>query len=724
MSSEQSVTEVEETKQQIRAALSEIAELSKADIAPQEFQSEFLPRVVTSLAAVAGAFWTFDPRSGLTLSCQINLQAVDFRTIEDGEKQHGRLLYRMLESPENGIMVPPHSGVTTEDGETIAGNPTDLLILGCPVRTELETVGLIEIFQRSDTSPETRRGYLAFLAQSGRLATDFYKNRQLRHFGDRQSLWTLLEEFTRLIHRSLDVRETAYTIVNEGRRLVECDRVSLAVRRGNRCVIEAVSGQDTVDKRSTTTRLLGRLATAVVRGNEPIWYSGDTADFAPQVEKAVNEYVDKSHTKLLAVYPLSRNLGSDATERESEDRPEVLRRGDRPFAALIVEQIEDGRLTESLRRRSEIVAWHAAGALGNAVDHEGIFLMSLWKLIGKSRVLVAARNLPKTLVVAGLLLALVLTLIFLPWKFEMPCTGYLNPRIRQRIHSPVDAEVRQIFVAHDSLVTGPRGDEPGTLLLQLYSPEIERVGVQLLGEAGEIQERKNSLIRQLADEEKKLTPAEITQLQSQLQETEIREDTIRMQLAVYEQQRSELDIRSPIDGVVVTWDVEETLRSRPIGRMQFLMEVVDPEGEWILELAMPEKNMGPITELIAKNRAREEANAKAEGRPLDPDKTTLPVKFMLANAPGKHFYGKIDHVQDRAEPRTDTGVSAAGGTPGGINTVLIRVRLDDINALPILSLRPGAECRAGVDCGTAPLGYVLFYDLYHFIQRNIFFRWF
>jgi hypothetical protein len=65
-------------------------------------------------------------------------------------------------------------------------------------------------------------------------------------------------------HASLDPKATAYTIANEGRRLIECDRVSVAILKGRKCVIEAVSGQDTFDKRSNTVSMLAHLATAVV----------------------------------------------------------------------------------------------------------------------------------------------------------------------------------------------------------------------------------------------------------------------------------------------------------------------------------------------------------------------------------------------------------------------------------------------------------------------------
>ena len=94
--------------------------------------------------------------------------------------------------------------------------------------------------------------------------------------------------------------EAAYTIANEARRLIECDRVSVALRKGNRCTIEAVSGQDVFDKRSNTVRLLGRLASAVVATGEPVWYAGDTRDLARQMflsEHTVQDYLKSIFTK-------------------------------------------------------------------------------------------------------------------------------------------------------------------------------------------------------------------------------------------------------------------------------------------------------------------------------------------------------------------------------------------------------------------------------------------
>ena len=231
------------------------------------------------------------------------------------------------------------------------------------------------------------------------LAGDFLKSHQLRHFSDRQTLWTQLEDFTRAVHASLDPRETAYTIANEGRRLIECDRVSVAIRKGKKCTIEAISGQDLFDKRSNTVRLLGKLATAVVASGDAVWYTGDTRDLPPQVEDAVQEYVDEAHSKTVAVLPLRRPAPPEEDDPNKRVEPEA------PIGALIVEQIEDSRVSGSLVQRADVVCRHSSTALANALEHQNLFLMPVWRALGKTRWVLQARTLPKTLSIAGAVLA-------------------------------------------------------------------------------------------------------------------------------------------------------------------------------------------------------------------------------------------------------------------------------------------------------------------------------
>ncbi len=688
MSTEQSLDPqlIEQTKQQIRSLVSEIAQLSKSEVAPEEFYTEFLPRVVSALAAIGGAVWTVEDQGRLNLQYQINLQETKLRESEEAQRRHGRLLGKVVQSGE-GLLVPARSGA---GDEAEAGNPTDFLLVFGPLKTELETVAVVEIFQRPGSGPNTQKGYLRFLLQMCDLAGDFFKSRQLRHFGDRQVLWAQLEEFTRVIHTSLDPRAAAYTIANEGRRLIECDRVSVAIRKGSRCRIEAVSGQDLFDKRSNTVRLLGRLATAVVDAEEPIWYTGDTSDMAPQVEDAVQEYVDESHSKTVAVLPLMKPVVD-----EEEDDPDKREEPDPPIGALIVEQIEDVRVPQRMVQRVDVVAKHSSIALANALEHNELFLMPVWRALGKTRWVLKARTLPKTIAIASAVLAVILFLSLFPWSFKSHCGGTLEPVQRRDVFAGIDGVVDQVLVDHGSRVSGPdpQTGAPGTLLAKLRNTELNVKIQQNLGEIAKIQDEimsiRHSISRGLSEQDRVRSLGRVAELEGQLK-------TALLQRELYAQQKKDLEIRAPIDGEVTSWDVENRLLQRPVQRGQTLMHVADPDGPWQLELLMPEKRMGHIERYRAKIKSK------------DP-KDDLSVEFVLATDPDKEYVGKVVDVNDRAEVRGEEG-----------NTVLIKVAFDR-GELPS-ALRPGAEVSAKIYCGKRPVGYVMLCDAIAYVQRNILFR--
>ncbi|MDO4587155.1 MAG: hypothetical protein Q4C95_07650 [Planctomycetia bacterium] len=699
MSSEQRLdpTLVEQTKQQIRVLVSEISQISKTDIAPEEFHSEFLPRVISALAAVGGAVWTLNPNGQLALGYQVNLQQTKLHENEEANKQHSRLLYKMLNAQEESNIVPAHSG---SDNEDEAGNPTDFLLLFGVIKTELETFGLVEVVQRSDTNPATQKGYLRFLQQMTGLASEFYKNRQLRNFGDRQNLWIQLEDFTRNIHKTLDYKETIYTVVNESRRLIECDRVSIAIKRGKKCRVEAVSGQAMLEKRSTTLKLLGRLATAVVACDEPITYVGDTTDFAPQVETAVEEYVDEAHSKMVAVFPLARtNVNAGDSEETDQNKlpPEP------PFGAIIIEQIEDNRVPEKMRKRIEIVVEHAKAAIGNALDHNNIILMPLWKTIGKSKVLVTARMLPKTIAVSIGVLALFLAMIIIPWNFNMHCKGTLEPEIRRNIFASEEGKVEQVFVRHGSVVYGPRQNpdpndpdyEKGTILVRLSNNQLEADIQKVEGDIAEVKK----VITNLSESSfKPDDPSEKLRIMGELSKNKVRLESLLVQRAINEERKKELEIRSPITGTVMTFDLVNKLQSRPVQRGVSLMEIAEPQGKLILELDMPEKNMGYIDEYLKKIKEK------------DPN-SKLKVHFVMMVDSTQTYTGKVIEEHDRAENR---------GTQE--TTVRIRANIDDPDQLPP-SKRAGAGVSAKIYCGKRALGFVLFHEVVSYLQKTVFF-WF
>ena len=156
---------VEETKAQIRVWSTKSLQLAKSGATPDEFYSGLLTRIITALAAAERqyGYWT---RMASSDCSQVNAeQNLPNQENEDGVKHH-RLIERVARRAI--ILAPPFSGTTDGEGES---NPTRyLLVLGSLQHDERQD-GLIEVFQRPDTAPDTQ-GYLRFVQQMCDLAAE------------------------------------------------------------------------------------------------------------------------------------------------------------------------------------------------------------------------------------------------------------------------------------------------------------------------------------------------------------------------------------------------------------------------------------------------------------------------------------------------------------------------------------------------------------------------
>ncbi|MGB1926445.1 MAG: hemolysin D, partial [Rubripirellula sp.] len=580
---------VEETKAQIRGLVNEIAQLAKSGATPDEFYSGLLTRIITALAAAGGAIWLLDENGKLRLQYQVNAeQSLLSQDNEDGIK-HQRLIERVAKSGQS-MLVPPYSGTTDVEGE---GNPTRyLLVLGSLNHGERQD-GLIEVFQRPDTAPDTQRGYLRFVQQMCDLAAEWLRGQTLRTLGDRQTLWQQADAFARASHESLDLKETAYIVANDGRRLIGCDRVSVAIKKGRKCRVQAISGQDTIENRSNIVAALNHLATKVVAAGEPLWHDGSTEDLPPQIEEALEDYVDQSYGRNIAVLPLrepERRLGVGKAEgaageidRDDAHRGEVI-------GALIVEQIESAIPPEIFKARCDLVYEHGTRAIANSMSHTNLFLMPLWRALGRATWVLRARTLPKTVGIVTLLVTIILGLVFIKKDFNLEAEGTLVPMERREVFAPIDGEVLDVLVDHDDPV------ERGELLVRMINRDLEIQLTEVVGQisTNRVEERRvqgQLRLRNLELSERRALEAEQIKLETEYQ-------VLRKKEQLFERRMSDLQVRSPIKGRIVSWDVQKTLRSRPIVTGQVLLEVADLNAPLVLEVELPEKREGHLDRYI------------------------------------------------------------------------------------------------------------------------------
>ncbi len=670
---------LESTKKQIRGLIQEIAQLSKRDVPPEEYFREVLPKVVSALAAVGGAAWVYDEQRRPKLVYQINISRGLLDPSSDDGIRHLRLIETMFKGAAAQLVAPQSGGA--EEGS--AGNPTNSLLVVAPIHFEDKVEGVLEIFQRPNSQPASQRGYLRFLEQMCGLATEWFKTRKLRDFTDRQSLWSKIEQFSRAVHENLDLRQTAYTIANEGRRLIGCDRVSVVLRRG-RWKVEAVSGQDIFDARSTQVVLLGKLASRVIETGEPFWFNGQTDDLSPQLESAVHDYVDESHTKTIAVIPLRRpEHATDNTKRE-EGEEERQYQGE-ILGALVVEQIEDSSQQEEFAKGVELISEHSSRALANAIDYNSIPLTPVWRTLAKSKLLVSARNLPKTVAALVAVVLIVGSLFLVPAPFKVSGKATLTPVVQRDVFVNVDGEVIEVPVNHGAAV------DQGQLVARLRNTELEQQYKQMTGDREKALSTLQSLEFRRRRSESAMTRAEAMQLTIELGQARQRYEQLSEQVVLLEEKLDRLEVRSPIAGQVVTWNVRDNLMQRPVMPGQVLMTVIDPTQEWILEIKMPEKRIQHIQQALEEKSGSE----------------LLEVTYIMASDPGRQLSGTVTEIQHLAQPDSEEG-----------QVVKLKVA---INKQDIAQLRAGATATAKVHCGTAPLGYTWFHELWEFVQSRILF---
>ena len=161
-------------------------------------------------------------------------------------------------------------------------------------------------------------GFLQYMDLMAGLCTRYQRHQMLGQMTGQQQTWTQLEAFARQIHASLNPVEVAYLIANEGRRLIECDRVSVAVRYGRKPRIEAISGADVVERRSNLVQLMQKLCDEVMKWGEKLVFTGiKDESLPPKVLDALDEYLAESASKLLVIQPLKDEREKDRNGRRA-----------------------------------------------------------------------------------------------------------------------------------------------------------------------------------------------------------------------------------------------------------------------------------------------------------------------------------------------------------------------------------------------------------------------
>jgi len=654
---------------QLEQAIERLHAAARTPIGVRQFYARLLGEACDALAATGGAAWGARDGGRPELIAREATDPVDVEIFN--RPAHREAVAAALD--RGGAVI--HTGPAEQEFD----------VLLCPVprpagaEPALHAAAVIELWMPAGASPPVRQGWLDFSSALADVAADFHAWDELRRLRAGATLRRQSIDLVRRVQGPRDFKSAAFEAANEARRLLNCNRVSVLVRRPGGWRLTAVSGVDRVEPRTELAHRSERLAQHVATWGEPVDYaaqrdpasaseaSGGEPELPPPLLAAIEDYVDDSHARGLAAVPVAFAPRDDADDSRRRTRFDLVLVAERFDAgepgALRSQLVEIGELCGPVLARAAQLDRPAVRALLNWSDR------------------LAALRQPRRAVRAAWIVAAIgavlAALAFVPCDFDVEAPARLAAAVERDVFAPASGAVAEVHVKHGQTVA------QGDVLAVLSDPELALKLQETRGELASTRKRLEALAvartdRTLREDgEKDRLP-----LSAEQRELEERQASLERQLALLTARSEALVLRSPHAGTVLTLDVQSLLESRPVERGQVLLTIADSSTGWELKADVPQRQIGHVLAAQQEQSAPLAATYRLAGDVT----TTYPghVAAVSAEAPLD-----ADRLQDYVPP------------------VEVRIAVD---GEPPAAARSGMNANVRIHCGRRSLGYVWLHD--------------
>jgi biotin carboxyl carrier protein len=429
------------------------------------------------------------------------------------------------------------------------------------------------------------------------------------------------------LSENTDLTMVSHTLVSELQSHLCCDRVAIGFRRGEggSCRLVAVSGIADLDPRSDVVRSMeAALNESVLRNTVTVWPPPDEQDRDAAISHRKLGSLMNSGGILSAPLRIAEGavfgawifLGSEDFKNQPHNR-HFIEACSPPVAAIlrILQQFQSGLLRRSAQRMFRALPLFRGKAL--------------WALL------------------AALAMAL-----FIPAPYKVSVECEIQPVVRRFVAAPFAGEFEKSFVKPGDLVV--RGQVMGRM-------EGRDVRWELAGLTADQQRARKSCDANIVAE--KTAAAQMDQLEM---------ERLEVKRKLFENRLQQLEIRSPIGGIVISGDLERS-EGVPVTVGQVLFEVAPLEG-MVGELAIPDEE---ISHVVA----------------------GMPVTLWLNAYPGVMWEGSVRKFHPRSVTREKD------------NVFLGEVTLDNHD----LTLRPGMKGHAKIRTANHTLGWIIFHKPWNYV---------
>src|ERR1043166_4816739 len=256
---------IEAARNRIQRLVEEIAALSKAELPSEEFFPKFLDRVVAACDAKGGAVWLVgsraaDNKNEFQLCAQIAFESSLFQSDEAQRTALLKILTDVVRSGQPSVLPAPQS--VAPDAQSASANKTPYPFLHVPLVLKEQRIGVLQVWLQPYVALQNYGEFVTFLTSLSTYVEQHLQSRQLGNLVlETQRLQNLLR-FTTDLAGSLDVLEVARLTANYGRDLAGCKRGSVLLRDGDRWKVLAISGQETVERKSAMVKAMAAFVEA------------------------------------------------------------------------------------------------------------------------------------------------------------------------------------------------------------------------------------------------------------------------------------------------------------------------------------------------------------------------------------------------------------------------------------------------------------------------------
>ncbi len=638
-----------------------------------EFARDILATATAGEPAVAAAVMEFAPARGPQFLAQQGLQKLSHGGTYGLDPEHVALMVKALQQ-QSVLSVarttPP-----------VGFKPHQLVI--APLAAAGENWRVVELMALpapgEDRIPASQQADLKELAEILAGYLNRFQEREVARSRPvtTPQFWQQFDEFLVRLQPLLETRAAVAVAVNDARVLIGCDRVSIGLCRGPHIRITGVSGNESVQDRARLIQTMARLAEGVLALGTTVTYRGNVDEIPPQIERPLADYLAESRTRMVQLVPLRAPVPLRLEDEEPRPTPVAERS---LLGVLIIEQGTHSRPQPGILERTELLVPHIEASLANCRKLESVFLLPVLERLGRGLRWFEGRRLRTALAVLAILFCAGVALAVIPYEYRVEGRGRAMPTVQHDVFAPWNARVQSIHIQSGQRVTA------GELLLGLHSDELDFEETAATTELQEQQKLVLSLTQQQHAARRRSDQESYSRLEADFVKARIAVEGATRKLQRIQDRKQQLELRAPAAGVVVTFQLDQLLQNRPVQRGDLLLQLMEPAGDWRLEVEIPEYRTGHILTALNQTTTHE-----------------LPVDYVLATAVETRHRGQLTEVANRSteSPQNGTALKAH-----------VRIDPQDLAQRTI-----GAEVTARIHCGRKSLFYVLFGDVVEFVQR-------